>query len=177
MLLLQQYRGMAALRETAKKIEPKYLYEPKFENQRKYPDYKTLNVRLQGFDYVPLEKFQSYVHKIAMRFEFKVMESYAVAAKTERIVVYRPNSTTVESDIELATYDRVLKIDEVPTVRLGLFLSIIQAHLPIGVKLTVKEHEKADEDYRYIPDLLLKQKQDELKSLDDPAVRRNLGWE
>lgn len=43
--------------------------------------------------------------------------------------------------------------------------------------MTVKEHEKADEDYRYIPDLLLKQKQEELKSLDDPMVRKNLGWE
>lgn len=43
--------------------------------------------------------------------------------------------------------------------------------------MTVKEHEKVDEDSRYIPDLLLKQKQEELKALDDPNVRRNLGWE
>ena len=53
----------------------------------------------------------------------------------------------------------------------------LQAHLPVGIKLTVKKHEKADENYRYIPDLLLMEKQAELKSLDDPLVRKALGWE
>ncbi|VDK24908.1 unnamed protein product [Anisakis simplex] len=77
----------------------------------------------------------------------------------------------------MATYDRWIRLADVPTVRLPLFISIIHTHLPVGVKLTVKEHEKTDEDYRYIPDLLLKQRQEELKSLDDPMVRRNLGWE
>uniref|UniRef100_A0A915C2Y7 Ribosomal protein S10 domain-containing protein n=1 Tax=Parascaris univalens TaxID=6257 RepID=A0A915C2Y7_PARUN len=172
-----QCRTLSTLRDQAIKLEPKYLYEPKFEDPRIYPEYNIVNVRLQGYDYVPLEKFQSYVHKIAKRFNFKVIESYAVAAQTQRVVVYKPNSTIVDSEIELSIYDRVVRIANVPTVRLPLFISIIHTHLPVGVKMTVKEHEKADEDYRYIPDLLLKQKQEELKSLDDPMVRKNLGWE
>ncbi|KHN83032.1 39S ribosomal protein L48, mitochondrial [Toxocara canis] len=176
-LAATQCRSLSTLRDRAIQLEPKYLYEPKFEDPRVYPEYDLINVRLQGYDYVPLEKFQSYVHKIAKRFKFEIVESYAVAAKTERVVVYKPNSTLVESEIELATYDRVIRIAKVPTVRLPLFIFLIHTHLPIGVKLTVKGHEKADEDYRYIPDLLLKQKQEELKSLDDPLVRKNLGWE
>ncbi|MFH4980534.1 hypothetical protein AB6A40_007243 [Gnathostoma spinigerum] len=170
-------REFATLREKARKIEPKYLYEPKFEDTRVYPEYEALNVRLQGYDYVPLEKFQAYVHKIAKRFNFRVIESYAVAAQTQRVITYKPNSTVIDSELDVSIYDRVVRIGNVPTVRLPLFLNILQTHLPVGVKMTVKKHEKADEDYRYIPDLLLKAKQDELRSLDDVNVRRNLGWE
>lgn len=43
--------------------------------------------------------------------------------------------------------------------------------------MTVKEFEKSDETCRYIPDLLLKERKDELKSLDDINVRKMLGWE
>lgn len=103
--------------------------------------------------------------------------SYAVAAQTEKIVTYKPNSTIVESEVEISKYDRTVRIAQVPSVRLPIFISMIQTHAPVGVEITVKNHEKADEDNRYIPDLLLKERQEELKALDDPAIRRNLGWE
>lgn len=64
----------ATLRERVKKIDPEELYEPKFENPRIYPDYPPLDIRLQAYDFVPLEKFQSYIHKIAKRFDFAVEE-------------------------------------------------------------------------------------------------------
>lgn len=35
-----------------------------------------MNVRLQGYDYTPLEKFQSYVDRMARRFGFKVVDRY-----------------------------------------------------------------------------------------------------
>ncbi|KHJ81142.1 hypothetical protein OESDEN_19172 [Oesophagostomum dentatum] len=114
---------------------------------------------------------------MARRFKFNVLESYAVAAQTQRVVTYKPNSTIVDNEMNLALYDRVVRLGNVPAPRLQLFIELIQTHVPVGVTITFKEHEKADEDYRYIPDILLKQKQEELKSLDDPVVRRNLGWE
>lgn len=64
-----------------------------------------------------------------------------------------------------------------PCIHLPLFIQLIQTHAPVGIKISIKEHEKADEKYRYIPDLLLIEKQEELKSLDDPAIRKLLGWE
>lgn len=57
------------------------------------------------------------------------------------------------------------------------FMLSFQAHIPIGIKITVKKYEKDDERRRYIPDVMLKEKQNELKDLDNPVVRRNLGWE
>jgi ribosomal protein S10 len=172
-----QRRLFASLREKAPKITPQELYEPVFENPKIYPEYSTINVRLQSYDFVPLEKFQGYVHRIAKKFKFEIVDCYAVAAQTQKIQTYKPNSTVLDSEIELSKYDRYVRIAQVPSIRLPLFISLIQTHAPIGIEITVKEHEKADEEYRYIPDLLLKEKQTELKALDDPAIRRNLGWE
>ena len=172
-----QQRSFASLRSKVPQINPKQLYEPEFKDPRIYPEYPSINVRLRSFDFVPLEKFQAYVDRIAKKFKFEVVESYAVAAETTRVITFKPNSTIPDSEIELAKYDRVVRIASIPSIRLPLFLDLIQTHAPVGVEITVKLHEKSDEDYRYIPDLLLKEKQEELKALDDPVVRRNLGWE
>lgn len=149
--------------------------------------------------------------------------SYAVAAQTQRVVIYKPNSTIVDNEVNLALYDRyvlfsvtwhinacssnenwiISELSDLVTYLLltssylfpsfrPTFLWVLRygihfdwffcwvcpsLNLPFSLQVTFKEHEKADEDYRYIPDILLKQKQEELKSLDDPVVRRNLGWE
>ncbi|KAJ1370915.1 hypothetical protein KIN20_032740 [Parelaphostrongylus tenuis] len=171
------HRRLSTLREMAGPQDPELLYEPKFPDTREYPEYDLLNVRIQGYDFTYIEKFQGYIDRMARRFKFNVVESYAVAAQTQRVVVYKPNSTIVDSEVNLALYDRVVRIGNVATPHLQLFIALVEAHLPVGVTVTFKQHEKADEDYRYIPDLLLKQKQEELKSLDNPIVRRNLGWE
>uniref|UniRef100_A0A7E4ZXS5 Ribosomal_S10 domain-containing protein n=1 Tax=Panagrellus redivivus TaxID=6233 RepID=A0A7E4ZXS5_PANRE len=175
--LATQTRSLATLRSKANQITSKELYEPIFKSDRVYPDFPVLNVRLQGYDFVPLERYQSYVHRVAKKFGFTIVDSYAVSAQTERITTYKPNSTLVDSEIELAKYDRTVRLADVPSIRLPIFLTLLKTHAPVGVEITVKEHEKADEDSRYIPDLLLREKQEELKALDDPAIRRNLGWE
>uniref|UniRef100_A0A914XWB2 Ribosomal protein S10 domain-containing protein n=1 Tax=Panagrolaimus superbus TaxID=310955 RepID=A0A914XWB2_9BILA len=172
-----QKRLFASLRDKAPKITPQELYEPVFEDSKVYPEYSTINVRLQSYNFVPLEKYEGYVHRIAKKFKFEIVDCYAVAAQTQNIQTYKPNSTVVDSEIELSKYDRTVRISQVPSIRLPLFISLIQTHAPIGIEITVKEHEKVDEDNRYIPDLMLKEKQLELKALDDPAIRRNLGWE
>ncbi|CCD65118.1 Small ribosomal subunit protein uS10 domain-containing protein [Caenorhabditis elegans] len=175
--VISQNRGLASLRETVGERDASLLYEPKFQDSREFPEYNTINVRIQGHDFGSLEKYQAYIHKTAKRFGFTVVDSYAVAAQTQKAITYKPYSTVSESEIDMSTYDRVVRLSDVAAPRFSLFSQIIRAHIPIGVTMTVKEHEKVDEDSRYIPDLLLKQKQEELKALDDPNVRRNLGWE
>ncbi|CAD5213637.1 unnamed protein product [Bursaphelenchus okinawaensis] len=174
---LTQVRNINAATPPPSPASSEGLYEPLIEDKRKYPTYEQVNIRLQGFDYASLERYQRFIHTMAKNFQFKVDESYAVSSTSERITTLKPNSTIVDSELELHTYDRWLRMSSVSAVRLQLFINFVQAHLPSGVKLTAKVHEKADENYRYIPDLLLKSRQDELKSLDDPQVRRNLGWE
>lgn len=115
-----------------------------------------------------------------------------MAAITEDVVIYKRGSIIPDSKIQISHYDRWICLKSVQAIRLPIFLQLLRAHSPVGVRISVKglppqrmvlvivlvlEHTKDDEDYRYIPDLLLKERQDELKSLDDPQVRKALGWE
>uniref|UniRef100_A0A915EGX7 Ribosomal protein S10 domain-containing protein n=1 Tax=Ditylenchus dipsaci TaxID=166011 RepID=A0A915EGX7_9BILA len=94
----------------------------------------------------------------------------------QRFRVQRHSRLSV-SEINLTLYDRWIRIDNVTALFFPIFLTLIQSHAPIGTIVTVKAHEKEDEDYRYIPDVHLKAKIEELKSLDDPETRKILGWE
>uniref|UniRef100_A0A0K0F9U5 39S ribosomal protein L48, mitochondrial (inferred by orthology to a human protein) n=1 Tax=Strongyloides venezuelensis TaxID=75913 RepID=A0A0K0F9U5_STRVS len=175
--MTKQIRSFASLRDKAIKIDPKYLRQPEIKDHRKYPEYPQISIVLQGYDYVPIELFQSFVHRISKRFKFNVVESYAVPGKQERVVLYKPNSSVVDKEYLLTLYQRIVRIDNIPSVKLQLFAQILRTHTPIGVDITIKDFTKEDDNCRYIPDLLLKEKQEELKMLDDPIIRKNLGWE
>ena len=56
-----------------------------------------------------------------------------------------------------------------PTTKAPLFLHIIQAALPEGVRMTVKLHDDADEELRYVPDLELTQLKSELEAMGGPS--------
>lgn len=71
---VSQTRCFASLREKAPKISPTELYEPVFKDPRIYPEYSTINVQLRGYDFVPLEKYQAYVHRIAKKLKFEVVD-------------------------------------------------------------------------------------------------------
>uniref|UniRef100_A0A914GTK6 VPS37 C-terminal domain-containing protein n=1 Tax=Globodera rostochiensis TaxID=31243 RepID=A0A914GTK6_GLORO len=140
-------RHYPTLRESANAPYPEDLYEPRFESERKYPDVALINVLLQAHDYQPVEKFQSYVHWAAKQFEFRVIESYGLAHTAELVKEFKAGSS-----------DR-------------------SSHAPVGMKINVKKHCPRDEQCRYIPDPQLEDFKETLRNLDDPVVRKLLGWE
>lgn len=171
-----QFRDVS-LRAKIKKIDPWQLYEPPLKNSKVYPEYVLLNLQLDSMDFVPLEKFHSYAHKKARQFGFKVIDSYAIPPTKTLLMPDKLDKRKQTKEIVLSTYHRFLRFDEVPTVRLSLYLTLMQAHAPVGVTMTIKKHEQADEDIRYIPDEILEARKAELLSLDDPKTRKLLGWE
>ncbi|OZC08820.1 hypothetical protein X798_04145 [Onchocerca flexuosa] len=173
---LQHIREMS-LRAKVKKINPWQLYEPPIKNQKVYPEYPLLNLQLDSMDFVPLEKFHSYVHRKARQFEFKVIDSYAIPPTNILLMPEKLDKRKQEKKVILSTYHRFLRLSEVPSVRLSLYLYLIQAHAPVGVTITIKKQEQIDEDIRYIPDEILEARKAELLSLDDPKTRKLLGWE
>uniref|UniRef100_A0A914VV39 Ribosomal protein S10 domain-containing protein n=1 Tax=Plectus sambesii TaxID=2011161 RepID=A0A914VV39_9BILA len=105
-----QRRSFATPNERAKnKPAPSDLYEPRIESKKIYPEYSKLNLRLRGYDYVILEKYQSFVHKMAKNFGFQVADSFATAARTQRAVIYKPRTSVVESECELSVYERTVQ--------------------------------------------------------------------
>ena len=172
-----QTRCLPTLRERARLPDPNDLYEPRFEVKRKYPDIELVNVKMQAFDYQPLEKFQSYVHWAAKHFLIDVIECYALSHTAERIKEYKPNSILALTEYTLKTYKRVVRLGPVPAMQLQLLTILLQTHAPVGVSVTVKVHDAEDEDERYIPDPQLEDFKETLRNLDDPVVRKYLGWE
>lgn len=65
---------------------------------------------------------------------------------------YKPNSTTVESDYNLTSYERYVQISDIQAPVYPLFLRFIQAGLPEGVTLNVIHHTDFIEESRYVPD-------------------------
>ncbi|KAL7079668.1 hypothetical protein ACQ4LE_001347 [Meloidogyne hapla] len=171
------FRGLPTLRERVNVPKPQDLYEPRFEIKRHYPDLQLINVKLKSYDFQPLEKFQSFVHWTAKNFGFDVVECYPLAHKSEQVKEYKPNSVTIASEYELKTYTRVVRIGPVPAIHLPLFVMFVQANAPVGVQIIIKGHEAGDETERYIPDPQLEDFKETLRNLDDPVVRKFLGWE
>uniref|UniRef100_A0A914CLI2 Ribosomal protein S10 domain-containing protein n=2 Tax=Acrobeloides nanus TaxID=290746 RepID=A0A914CLI2_9BILA len=151
--------------------------EPKFEVIKTYNDYAAINIRMQSYDYAPLEVFQEYVERISTKMGFKVIESYPVAAQVTRATTLDNVTAQVDEDITFSYYDRVVRVEGVKTIHLPILALLLQAHAPIGTKITIKEHEKADEDFRYIPDWPLIAKERELALLDNPVYRKQIGWD
>jgi len=110
-------------------------------------------------------------------FAIVIRFSLAVAGKSTKVKIFKPNSSKVTSEVDLMLYDRWVRLAEVPAVRFPLFMTLVHANAPIGTSIEVRPYEKADDAERFIPNLALRVKQQELKALDDPMVRRNLGWE
>uniref|UniRef100_A0A915Q3N8 VPS37 C-terminal domain-containing protein n=1 Tax=Setaria digitata TaxID=48799 RepID=A0A915Q3N8_9BILA len=178
----QRFVGIPSVREVSlrakvKKIEPWKLYEPLIISPKAYPEYPLLNLQLDSMDFVPLERFHSYAHKKACQFGFKVIDSYAIPPTKTLLIPEKLDKRKQEKKVVLSTYHRFLRLSEVPAVRLSLYLHLIQAHAPVGIRIRTKKHEQQDEDVRYIPDEILEARKAELLSLDDPKMRKLLGWE
>ncbi|VDP04609.1 unnamed protein product, partial [Soboliphyme baturini] len=112
------------------------------------PSWQRVNIRLRGYDFVVLERYQSYVHKLARNMGFKVISA---------VTVYKPHSKVVQTLFDISKYERNVQIADLPASSSSLLFDIINTHLPIGVELTVKIHEEADDEIRYIPDLEIKE--------------------
>ena len=56
------------------------LHEPKYldELRPKVGHYELLDLQLRGYDFVVLEKYQSYLHRTMTRLEFQVTDAWSV---------------------------------------------------------------------------------------------------
>ncbi|KAF7632954.1 VPS37 C-terminal domain-containing protein [Meloidogyne graminicola] len=141
-----QLRGFPTLREKANVPRSEDLYEPRFEVKRHYPDLKLINVKLKESG-----------------------QDYPLAHKCEKVKEYKPQSVTPETEYELKTYARVIRLGPISAIHLPLFVMFVQANTPVGVQIIIKEHEASDETERYIPDPQLEDFKETLRNLDDPV--------
>ncbi|KRX14360.1 Sorting nexin-6 [Trichinella nelsoni] len=151
--------------EENRNLQSQALYEPIFEKPFQLPSHGVVNVAISGYDFVVLEHFQSYIHKLARSMGFKIANTWASPARKFQCTVYKIGSTAISDQFELPKYERNVQIEDFFSSTGSLLIDIIKTDLPEGVTLNIKPHTAADEEYRYIPDLELKEQQKLLETV------------
>lgn len=91
--------------------------------------------------------------------------SYPMPAKELKITRFKPKSTVVEGAYTLNIFERDIKMSNVSSVRLPIFIRIIEAGLPEGVMLDIDEWTDEKEKKRFIPDTTLLSLKSELEGM------------
>ncbi|CAD5123377.1 DgyrCDS11733 [Dimorphilus gyrociliatus] len=131
------------------------VWEPDYINQPpEIPEYQPLNIQLRGYDYVTLESFARYAHRLSDRLGLDV-EVYPVPPRTNSVNVFKPNSTKVADTYKLSNYERIIRLLKMPSNVAPILLDTLQCNMPEGVSMTVKEPQEDEDEFRYVPDLML----------------------
>ncbi|XP_068151475.1 large ribosomal subunit protein mL48 [Drosophila tropicalis] len=158
----------AARKQSSSVYEPDYLESLK----PKFPQYESLNVQIKGYDYPILESYQRFLHGLAEYLDLDVSDCYALPPQHTQVQRLRPNSTVIEAEYKLTTYERSLQLSNVDAPVYPQFLRIAQAALPEGVQLSVHEHTDDFEERRYVPDKDLLDLKAELDRMGGPTTTK-----
>ncbi|XP_064621898.1 large ribosomal subunit protein mL48-like isoform X2 [Lineus longissimus] len=148
-------------------------YEPDgLDDGPAIPEYDVLNIQMKSYDYVKLEAYARYVHRLT-RDRFNIdTECWAVPARTTKIQTLKPNSSILQNEYNLAMYERVVQISDVPSTKMPLLLEVLNQHLPSGVNLNVKESDPDEEEFRYLPDREVGELKEQLETITKARAER-----
>ncbi|KAL8608684.1 hypothetical protein ACOMHN_002913 [Nucella lapillus] len=135
------------------------------------PEYSSLNIRMRGYDFVPLESYAKFVHCEAIRLDLDT-SAWAVPARCYDVKTFKPNSTVVDNMYGLKMYERTVQIDNVPSPILPILLEKIRTHVAECIYVTVKELDPEEEGFRYIPDKEMKDLKTQMKTIDNAREER-----
>lgn len=107
---------------------------------------------MKGYDFAILENYQKFLHNVAEYLELDVSDCYALPPKRASVQRLKPNSTVLDSEYKLTTYERNLQINYLDAPMYPQFLRIAQAALPEGVTLKIEDHTSDHDELRYVPD-------------------------
>ena len=78
---------------------------------------------------------------------------------------YQPFSSNLDKEYSLKMYHRVVRVIKLKSTTAPLLFEAIQMNLPEGVQLSVSMPSAQDDNFRYVPDLELKQLKEQLDEL------------
>lgn len=82
-----------------------------------------------------------------------------------KITRFKPKSTVVDNEYLLKVYQRNLKISNVSSIKLPIFIKVIEAALPAGVMLDIEEFSDEKDRLRFVPDKHLLDLKSELEGM------------
>lgn len=146
--------------------EPYYLEELK----PKVGYYKLLNVQLRGYDYVVLEKYQSYLHRTMNKLKFEVVKAWAAPHQELQLEILGNETSAVETSYKIKIYERNIQMRNALVTKLPILVDIISITSPPGVSFNIDRHTDADEDRLYFKDSVLENLKKELQELKDTPL-------
>lgn len=146
--------------------EPAYLADLK----PKVGFYDLLNLQLKGYDFVVLEKYQSYLHRTMNKMDFKVIKAWSVPHQELQLENLADRSSAVENTYTIKIYERNIQMKEALVTKLPLLIDIIHMTSPPGVSFSIHRHTSADEDKIYFKDSVLENFKVELQELEDTPL-------
>lgn len=129
-----------------------------------------INVQLKGYDYTVLEFSVKQILKIASLLGTRVSEVWATPLESASISTYKPQSTNIEENYKLNTYERNVQVKDLHGIMAPIFFEAIQSVLGPGVRLSIHQHTPEHEEVRYIPDLELEALQKQLDEIKNPPA-------
>lgn len=166
--LLKQCNAQAARQYFAVKVLDKPPYLDAMKPKVGY--YELLNLSIRGYDYVILEKYQSYLHKTMRKMQFKVVQTWATPQQECRYDIMKEESSGIVYSDKLVIYERNIQMKDALVTKLPVLIDLVTMTLPPGVWFNVDRHSKEAEDRRYFRDSTLEKLKEELQELKDTPI-------
>ncbi|CAG5100553.1 Similar to Mrpl48: 39S ribosomal protein L48 [Cotesia congregata] len=131
----------------------------------KIPLYGMVNVQIKGYNYPTLENFQRLIHQHAVQLDIDIENSFATPSKSLKIQRLKDVNTGLQIDYQLEVYERNVLVSDVSSIRLPMFIRLLESTLPEGVTLKVQPWDSTIENKRYIPDKELIEAKTELENM------------
>lgn len=146
--------------------EPAYLVDLK----PKIGYYDLLNLQLKGYDFVVLEKYQSYIHKTMKKMQFQVVKAWSAPHQELQLETLGDKTTAIENEYKIKIYERNLQMKDALVTKLPLLIDIINMTSPPGVSFSIHRHSSEHEDKLYFRDSVLENLREELQELKDTPL-------
>lgn len=143
------------------------LHEPLYlaELRPKVGYYERLNLSLKGYDFVVLEKYQSYVNRRMVRMKFQVTKAWASPNREIQLDLLTDRSTAIESSYKIKIYERNIGMENALVTKLPILIDLLHHTTPPGVTFSIDRHSSADEDRLYFRDSVLEKFKEDLEEL------------
>lgn len=132
--------------------------------------YKLLDLQIKGYDYVVLEKYQSYLHKTMKKMDFEVVKAWSVPHQELQFENLGDKTSAIENTYKIKIYERNLQMKNALTTKLPLLIDIINMTSPPGVSFSIVRHTDEEDDKIYFKDSVLQKLKEDLQELKDTPL-------
>jgi len=144
------------------------VFEPDgLDDPPEIPEYPKLSIRMESYDFVPLESFSKFVHNMACGMGVPKTEAVMVPNSSKKITNFKLFSTNVDTTYDLKKYVRVVYVEKLQSTMAPLLFEVLQQNLPEGVDMTVSPTTEEEEQFLYVPNLMLDDLKEEIVQLRD----------